>query len=44
MGKEAALMLKRNTGLEVLDLRNNRLSKIGITAIVEAVRVRPQCH
>ena len=32
-------MLKRNTGLEVLDLRNNRLSKAGIAAIAEAIQV-----
>lgn len=35
-------MLKRNTGLEILDLRNNRLSKVGITAIAESLQVSEQ--
>lgn len=40
VGREVGSMLQRNTGLEVLDLRNNRLSKTGITMIAESLQVR----
>lgn len=39
IGKEAGEMLKRNTGLVSLDLRNNRLGKGGLLAIAEGVQV-----
>ena len=39
VGREVGAMLKRNTGLEVLDLRNNRLSKAGIQSIAESLQV-----